>query len=306
MTDKANGDTPSEYEAMFGDSTPEPEAPAAPEPETEAEAAAVEPDGADDGAPETAEEPERKQKTVPHQALHAERVKSRELNRELQEARERMARLEERMAMIFNRGGDAEKKAPEVPDPEADPIAAMRWTQDQLRAISEREQRDRQQREQAGAQEQEFQRAYARVAEDYKAAVAEDPGIVDAYEHFRGSRVRELVAYGIPEMQAYQALENEERQIIMDAARTGRPITDYIERIATARGWSRKSAGAGKDARIDTIEAGVKSSKSLSTAAGGAVRQTVTLADVEKMSDEEFAAALAKHGDAWWRRLNGA
>lgn len=262
--------------------------------------------GAAETAPET-EEPAGKPRTVPHQALHAEREEHKKTRAALEEERRQraadMARLEERLRIIQGVNQPQEQPAtePDIPDPNKDPIGFLNWQREQ--ALKAREQGK--QTEAQRAQETERQR----FTSDYVAAIHDYGGkqadFKDAYDFAMQSRAAELRLFGATEEQVRQQLENDELSLAWAAVQSGVHPGERIMEFAKSRGWAKKAPAPDPAAAVERIAAGQKAGKSLSQVGGAPAGGEMTAEALLKMSNEEFFAWTEKN-PAKAKRLLGA
>jgi|SRR5579863_3752458 len=191
------------------------------------------------------------QNQVPHQALHQERELRKAAERERDEARNRMAVLEDRTTQILQRlnGAGQQQQAPQevpLPDPATDPVGhilARLQHQDDLlgrlasgadNAQRQISQNDTLSRIRAIADVQET--AYERdVQPDYKQAI----------NYLIAFRDRELEHLGVKDPVARQRQIQEEGVYIAGAAlRDGENIPDRLYKLAQLRGY-QLAPGAG-------------------------------------------------------------
>lgn len=233
---------------------------------------------------EKAEEPE-KQKTVPHQALHAER----------EERKKAQAQLAELQRQI-----DALKpKEPEV-TVDQDPIAVLKTLQEQVRKRDEAER----QHQQAQASNQEFINFYREQAQAY---AQENAQFKDAYEFLVNGRVAELEAVGFSKADATRMAENEERGIVLKAKQDGVNPGERLFAVAKVRGFAPKAPEKEKPdlmgkavEKLDTIAKGMAAAgKSVASAPGGAEAPPSIEAilemdenDLAKMDKKSFKKAM--------------
>lgn len=243
--------------------------------------------------PAIAPEPQQqqRQKTVPHQALHEERERRKKVEEELRQYRERLAYFEgQRSAQPAPK---QEAPALDLPDPEQDPIAAIKRAQDFIR--QQAEDRQRQERQQAATrQQQEFIQS---VNVDWESFKAQNPDAESAYKHIREARGRELLAMGYSPAQATQVLNGEEFQAMVSARRSGRNIGELVLEIAAARGWQKPQPQA------QVKQDGAERARSLS-GVGSSPAGPMTAERLAAMGVDEFAAYQEKN-PAVVRRLMG-
>jgi hypothetical protein len=190
--------------------TPEPVAEAEPEPEPVVEA-----------APEPVAPP-------PVQ----ERDEDRKVSlKALQEERQKRQAIEHRLAQMeawFQQ--NQPQQPPEQyaePDPETDPIAALKYTKQQIAEMR--------QVEQGRAQENHFRSVYSQDAQRF---ASETPDFGPAYQYVIQSRAQELEAIGMPPDRITQIVQAEEMNLVATAMQNGVRPAEAIYKFAKARGYS--------------------------------------------------------------------
>lgn len=271
-------------EAEAAEAAPAPEtAPADPAPErTAAQDAAPAPAPA---APEAEEHDDRR---VPLKALQEERAKRAEYERKLADYERRMAELEQRTKA-------PEPPAEAEPDPETDPIGALKHAREQLRRMQEETQR------------QQYEAQLNTIA--YNAAVQfqqQAPDYQDAYKYAIASRAQELKVLGTDEAAIPQIIKREEMSLVDTAVRQGRNPAEAIYQFAKARGYAMPTPVAAAPAPVaaptpDPALQQAKKAVAASASAGGASAPKGELTDAE-MANLKGAAFDA----AWNKRFGGS
>jgi len=251
-------------------------------------------------------------KFVPHQALHKERERRKGVETELNTYRERMARAEERLAVLNEvLTQPAQPQAPtgpqteEVPDPEKDIFAYVKYLEKKLSGIEQTTQKTVEERQ----REQGLQQLQSAYAQDAQKFMTEKPDFKDAYGYIANSRAKELAALGYSQDQIRQQLTYEETNIVAQAFQQRRSPSAVLYEQAIARGYTPKQAAAAAQAvnpaqKLDTVAKGQATQRSLS-AAGGTAGEGLTLEALANMSEEEFAATAAKIGKSKLKALMG-
>jgi len=251
-------------------------------------------------------------KFVPHAALHKERERRKSVEAEYLTVREKMARAEERLAVLNEvlQQPQAPQTATaseqeEMPDPEKDIFAYVKW---QAKEIERLKQTQTQVAERTQQQEglQQLQRAYVQDAQTF---AKDKPDFRDAYSHLANSRARELMALGYNEQQIRSQLTQEETQIVAQAFQQRRSPAAVLYEQALARGYSPKQAAAAAQApnpaqKLETVARGQATQKSLS-GAGGSSGEGLTVEALANMSEQEFAEVQARIGKSKMRALLG-
>jgi hypothetical protein len=251
-------------------------------------------------------------KFVPHQALHKERERRKSTEAELNTYRERMARAEERLAVLNEvltqpaQANAAQASQPEEePDPSKDIFAAFEYERQKRRELEARI-AERDQQSQSERQLSQLQNAYAQDAQRF---MAEKPDFKEAYSYIANSRARELSALGYSQDQIRQQLTHEETNIVAQAFQQRRSPSAVLYEQAIARGYTPKQAQAiavqsNAAQKLETIAKAQTTQKSLS-GAGGTAGEGLTLEALANMSEEEFAATAAKIGKSKLKALMG-
>lgn len=201
----------------------------APAPEPVAADPAPESAPAVEAVPDTpapaAEATEEHDRRVPLKALQEERQKRAEYERELNEYKRRLSELEQRVPQT-----PAAPETPE-PDPETDPIGALKHAREQLKAMQEETLRQRREAE-LNAIAYNSATQFSQQAPDYQ----------DAYRYAINSRAQELAALGVDQRQIPAILKREEMSLIENTVTAGRDPAEAIYQFAKARGYAGRTA----------------------------------------------------------------
>jgi antitoxin (DNA-binding transcriptional repressor) of toxin-antitoxin stability system len=245
---------------------------------------------------------------VPHQALHAERERRKATETELGTYREKMARADERLAVLNELMSKPEAQSPTVAeqpiDPEQDPIGALKQSYAKIAALEKQlteSTKTVEERESARAMVSAYQNDAARF-------VQENPEFKDAYVHLMTGRHRELEAMGMTDVaERNRFIANEERQLVASAFQSRRSPAQMLYSLAVARGFSHTPAPAQPNhaAKIESIAKGQRQAGASLSAAGGSAGEGLTAAALADMSEEEFSAVAAKLGKSKLRQLMG-
>jgi hypothetical protein len=262
------------------------EAPA-PAPEPVADEPAPEPAPAAEAAPapaEAAPEPAEDDRRVPLKALQEERAKRAEYERKLADYERRMAELEQRTKA-------PEPEAPADPDPETDPIGALKAAKAELRRMAEETQR---QQYEAQLNNIAFNAAtqFQQQAPDYR----------DAYQYALKSRAQELKILGADDTTIPQILKREEMNLIATAVNNGRNPAEAIYEFAKARGYAKSApapVAAPAPAAPDPALMQAKKAVAASASAGGAPAAKGEISDADAVNLRGAAF------DAYWNKKFG-
>lgn len=264
------------------------------------EKAAGDDDSAGNGD-DTGDDDAQKAESVPFKRYDYERNRRKQIEQEAKEEKERWQKRFDELLKVQGKPEEKAKPVDEIPDPDTDPVGAVRWAREQII----QQQQERTQQTEAQRQEQEQREASMRLLqeanEEFAAAESGDPSVRQAYEALVKSFAAEAKAYRMTPQQTQQYLQQTEFQHIAYAKQAGIPIADYITGLASARGWAPQAEPAQQQDNARQAEANRDEARRRSTTlsnGGGApgVSDTLTAEDILSMSDKEFDALIAKHG----------
>jgi hypothetical protein len=318
MSDQTSGGLSADEQAYF-DSKGEKEIPveqeAAPQEQasttTEADAPPIEEDAP---APEGDAEPaaEKRNRFVPHQALHEAREAAKEAKAEAARIREEKARFEEtinqRLAMLMPQ--QPQQPEPQAPPPPLDPaqnpiefLEQMAAEQRQLKEVIESQQHQAKERE-------ALHHVETFTAADEAQARQMVPDYDQAKEYLGRMVAQQIMIQSggqATPQQIQKALADEERRIIVTAImQKERPAKRFYE-LAKASGWSGAPAqpNGNPAQRIEDLSKAQTANRSLSSAGGGSPGGEMTAEKLFSMSDAEFRAYTAKNPRAFKRLAGG-
>ena len=273
---------PSEVEEALApepEPTPEPVAEAAPE----APAAPVKvPDG-----------------FVPHGALKEEREARRAAIARAEAAErdygEKMAKLEKRLELLAN-------PPPPVPKFEDDPAAHLKHQTEQVRAeiepLKQQLAQNRQQQEQANAE--------ARLTQAVSAAEADfaqkTPDYLDAISHMQRVADNNLQIMGVEDpAQRAQIIRRDAMALAVRALQAGKSPAELAYQVARNQGFTGVAA---PNKVIENIQKGQRASPSMPSGGQRPASETVSLAALEQMDDDEFNK-LVDDPERWKKLMRG-
>jgi hypothetical protein len=247
-----------------------------------------------------AAQPEQKEnaseKFVPLGALHEERERRKELQRQVQEQQQRTQLMEQRFQQMMERANQTP-----VPNFEDAPLEHLQLNQARLEKQLQQQNQTLQQRQEAERRQQQVQHFNNRYEESlYKYREAQ-PDLTEAMQYLAKAKVEEYQAAGYSLQQAKQLLHEDETAIVANAFNAERNPAETIYKLAKVRGYkpaSEKPADAQK--KLDQLESGLKASKSLGTG-GGKASDKFSLEAVAQMSNDEFSDFIAN--DKNWEKL---
>jgi hypothetical protein len=258
---------------------------------------------------------------VPHQALHKEREQHKLTKAELTNVRERQARADERLNVLNEILGAAEKtgadnqqqnaprkSALEGIDAVSDPLKALETALSEIKRL-EGEMNGNKTQQQERESARSMQSAYQNDAVRY---LQEKPEFKDAYQYLIGQRHAELEAMGVSDANERNRLvAQEERGIVQSAFQSRKSPAQMLHNLAVARGFKhvapQQQQNPQQDAvrKIEAIAAGQKNAGASLSNAGGSSGEGLTAAALADMSEEEFASVAAKLGKTKLRQLLG-
>lgn len=236
----------------------------------EAPAEEAQPEKAADAPEKPADKPPPKY--VPLEALHEEREKRKDLQRQVAAIREDFQRMLQQRR---------EPEKPPIPDPQQDAFGHL---DQRLKPLEQAVQQTEAQRQQQ-AQEQAVISAYAAHAQQYAAA---NPEAQPAYTAWVSGRIAELKAAGYDDTAAARLQQQEEFAIAYRALQEGENPMGRIHAMAKARGWKPEAAKAtamDAGAKVAQIAKGVAASKAPT---GGTAPEPDSLEALAEMDEAEF------------------
>jgi hypothetical protein len=233
---------------------------------------------------------------VPHAALHEERTKRQQLEREIAELR----------AGKQPQGQQVPTAEDEAPDEQQDPLGTIAWLKNQLR--DERKTRVEQHQHQTQLQE-----LGERIGTRVQAYAAEHPEYQDQVTFLRQSRAEELrlANPGMTPQQVVQQLVYEEIELGRNALQHDRDPGEIVAGLAKHRGWQPKAGAtapvqqqpqpAAAQQRLDQLKRGTAAAVSPSASGGAGASADMTIEDLVNLDGEDFDKAFESHG----KRLMG-
>lgn len=292
MSDVMTADESAAMEAMKADTGPEvAPAEAVDVPETPAETPAP---VAETPAPEADKPPPG---MVPQGALHQERERRKETERQFQELQRQFAEIQAKL-----------NPPPEivVPDPVLQPEAFKQFQIDQIKQrAAEKAEADRQAQERA--QEQQIM---ARVNQDVQQFRAATPDYDQAFQHAVKVRREELAFYGNSPEQIDQQIEVDVRAIVGQAYTQGKNPGELFYGYAKMRGYSPAQAArdpvpAQAAAQVNALAEAQRQTQSMATAGGPSSDGGVTIETLAKMSEAQLAKMPKAERDAMMQKVMG-
>lgn len=237
---------------------------------------------------------------VPHQALHAERLRVAEANARAQLATTRLN------AILASQQGRGQQQPEVMPNLTEDPVGYIQALEGRLAAFEE-----------ARAQETQFREIDQAIDNDERLFSESVPDYQVASDYYVQSRAKELLQFH-PIEQAQEIMMREARQIADQSWKRGLSVGQTVYQLAQARGYQPGNTAADPtkapiparpapapaaapvlvpvaptaQQRVEQITAGQQASRSLGGAGGGASTKALNAEALLAMSDEEFAEHL--------------
>lgn len=226
------------------------------------------------------------------------------------EAAER-ARIDERLRLLMEATQEVSQpqqgQGQEIPDPDVDPFAYMKYLNEQINRVAETSQ---------GAQrrfEEQDHTASVKTAfiDEARGYAAKQSDFMDAYQHLLRSRDMQLQRLGKVDPRERAAIINqEEMQIVSECFRNRRSPSELMYQLAHDVGYRKAEPaplpvggenGAAPAAQgaptaaevVENVRKGQAASRSLGSVAGGGSRP-LTAELLASMPEAEFQAAVSK------------
>lgn len=250
---------------------------------------------------DTDQKPE-KQGFVPQQALHEERKTRQELQREFEQYR---AQTESRFQQMMERLQPKQQEQV-APDPETDPIGAIKAQREELERIRQYNNQFAQ-HQQAQAQ---IQHITSRAAALEREFVEKNNDYNEASQHLLKSRDQELQYLGMMDpVQRQQTIQAETIALANMALQQGQNPAEVVYTLAKQRGFTPKPAApaANPEAeKLARIAEGQKAGQSLGSATGAAPAAEVSAKVLANMSDDDFDKFMSSLSPAKQREYLGS
>lgn len=211
---------------------------------------------------------EPKEKFVPHQALHEERERRKELQQKVQSMESRFQQLIESVTPVKN-----------IPTLDEDPVQNFDARVREIEQTVTRQKEHQQQQEQEAA----VVNAYRQAAESFS---KETPDFPDAYKHYISGRTSELQAMGLNVQTAMQQVKQEEFWVALRCLQAGDNPAEKLYEAAKVRGYAKNVAEKETaEKKLETISKGQQAAK-LSGASSASGK--LTLEALAEMDEEDF------------------
>jgi len=245
--------------------------------------------------------PAKEAKMVPISALHEERERRKELQRQVETV---TRRTDERLNAIAQKlAAQVEPAKREIPDPEKDTVGAVKMTAEEVKILSD----FKRQIEARAAQAQAVQAVLGQASQLERDFAQTTPDYHEAGAFLRAARAQELTALGLDPYRAQQIVAAESVQLAHAALQHGRNPAQVIYTLAKTRGYAgpQRQQAADDASKLARIAKGQEAATSLGAASGAAPGRTGIEA-LLAMSDGDFAKALDKMSPAQLREHFGS
>lgn len=226
----------------------------------------------------------KQEKKVPYGALHEERERRKELQRQIQEVSSKNQRMEERFQQMVDRLAFPQQQAQQqMPSYEEDPVGTLRSRQEAMERFLTQQAHEYTQRQQQEVAQNQFINRYYSSAQAY---AKENPGFADAYQHLSQARFKEYQMAGFSPEESASLVNKEEAEIVFKAYQDGVNPAERLYSLAKLRGYKESELKANEQ-KIDQLEKGVQASRSLSGSSGKS-NKPMRLEDIAELPDDEF------------------
>ena len=217
---------------------------------------------------------------VPHQAMHAERVKRQELEKQLADLTKWREQQE---------AAAAQAQAPQYVDPLVDPAGHRKWTEYQIEQT--RQQVEAQQKQMA-----DERNAQARIAEVQRSEAefaATTPDYQDASQFLANYRQQELVNMGMAQNEILAQMQQDANAIFDSARNLGMSPAQLVYMRAQSLGYAKKAPEPTPDPvaegqKLEAVAAAQKATQGLGSQ-GGQAAGKITASQLATMSEAELS-----------------
>ena len=228
---------------------------------------------------ENKETPKVPEGFVPHGALHEERARRKEIQKELIELKDKHARADERLKMLGENNG----KVPE-PTYDEDPLGYSKREIDRVKSQLEKVSNQDNLTELRGEVDRmRIQRSVERMESSFE---RETPDYKKALEFYAISRAESISEMGYEREEASELVRDEMASIVSKAIETGKNPAEVIYKMSKRAGFAAKEVSKETE-KMDTLKKAESASRSLSDS-GGKSRGEMTAEAIAEMSDDEF------------------
>jgi len=229
-------------------------------------------------------------------ALKEERNKRKEQDKKFNDLQAQTAKLQDALTSLMNPNQQMVNQKEVSPDYESDPIAYLKWQNEQLtQNVQQQQQYLSQQGQNQQAQQQAMTLNNEYIAERQEYA-KENPEFDGAAGFLEESVVNEYKALGYNDQQTRELLLQDKLSLLNDAKQRNMSAPELIMNIARARGFQVPKTIANKSKpQLETINQGMKKGKSLGSTGGESGSKKITLDELSRLNDKEFEKMFKKY-----------
>lgn len=250
-------------------------------------------------APKTEDKPDEKPKdekqhtVVSHAALHEERERRKEIQRQYADEKARNDKIEERQSKLLEVLAGKNQAEPEY----IDPITKLEKKVEEVDSTIAAAKKEADEEKKRFDEETNLVNRYKG---SLNAFMKDVPDVLDARQFLLESKTSELRALGYDDGEIDKIIKEEERGIVQRAYKNEKNPGELLMQAAKARGYAKGEAkpDAKEETKIQQIDKGLKASKSLGSG-GTSPRASndldaVSAGELADMTDEEFKAFFTK------------
>lgn len=247
------------------------------------------------------EQAQKQEKMVPYGAMHEERMRRQELQREIENYKQRTEKMEQAFQQVLQRANAPQER---VPTFEEDPLEALRYNQNEIAKVLQSQNQTLEEQRAAAvrhAQLSQFQDMCNQSVADFEKTA---PDYKQAYQWLVEQELKGFETLGYDQKTAIKLLRDNEMALAATAFKEGFNPAERIYNYAKLRGFQLPSAPKQINEvdqitkKLETIEKGIQASRSLGSAGGG-TSQPLTLAALANMDGDELDEILGKD----WEKL---
>jgi hypothetical protein len=274
--EELNAEEQSALEAMQNE---QPDEPVSLEKPSEQEGTQVKPEGGeetDEGNPEfkSTREDKPPEGYVPHQAMHAERVRRQEVERQLNELTDRLSALEK-----------PKDEPPQYVDPLVDPEGFRKYDDYRQQKLAD----EIAQITQAREQEQQIQQRVGQATRFEQEFRHSTPDYDDAAKFLQQARWDELAAQGYQEQQIARQIAMDANALFDAGVKTGMNPAQLVYLRAQQAGYTKAVPQQSEEAaKVTALAEAQKNTQGIGTA-GGEATGKLTITQLAEMSEDEIA-----------------
>lgn len=226
---------------------------------------------------------------VPHQAMHAERVRRQEAERALQELRERLDRLEK-----------PAEEAPKWVDPLEDPEGFRKYDEWRVKNL-ETQLQQQQEAQQKAAQAQQRQMDAARQENEFR---ANTPDYDQALQHLYTETLQGMMQQGYSQQEAQAQISQQVNAIYDAATAAGFNFGEMLYLRAQKAGYKNQPQQSEAE-KVTRLAEAQQKTQGLGSAGGGKQQGALTADQLASMSDAEFDKAMRERPAEVRRAMGG-